>query len=138
MEYIHKHTISNRSILIWIDEHDKSNKANYRPVKVLPVLSNIYERLPAAQSGEFYSAILSDFISSYGKLYSCETALLRLTEDWRRMRDRGELVAIVFMDLSRAFDAFSMTYSWQNSKHMELAKEVALYLRTTSQEDCSE
>ena len=42
-----------------------------------------------AQLGEFYSAILSDFISSYRKFYSCETALLRLTEDWRRMCDRG-------------------------------------------------
>ena len=84
-------------------EDDKSNKANYRPVTVLPVL-NIYERLLAAQLGEFYSAILSDFISSYRKFYSCETALLRLTEDWRCMRDRGELVAIVSMDLSKAFD----------------------------------
>ena len=68
------------------------------------MLNNIYERLLAAQLGKFYSAILSDFISSYRKFYSCETALLRLTEDWRRMRDRGELVAIVSMDLSKAFD----------------------------------
>ena len=29
----------------------------------------------------------------YMYIYSCEIALLRLTEDWRRMRDRGELVA---------------------------------------------
>ena len=83
---------------------DESNKANYRPVTVLSVLNNIYERLLAAQLGEFYNAILSDFISSYRKFYSCETALLRLTEDWRRMRDRGELVAIVSMGLSKAFD----------------------------------
>ena len=55
---------------------DESNKANYRPVTVLPVLNNIYKRLLAAQLGEFYSAILSDFISSYRKFYSCETALL--------------------------------------------------------------
>ena len=68
---------------------DESNKANYRRVTVLPVLNNIYKRLLAAQLGEFYSAILSDFISSYRKFYSCETALLRLTEDWRCMRDRG-------------------------------------------------
>ena len=58
----------------------------------------------AAQLGELYNAILSDFISSYRKFYSCETALLRLTEDWRCMRDRGELVAIVSRDLSKAFD----------------------------------
>ena len=83
---------------------DESNKANYRRVTVLPVLNNIYKRLLAAQLGEFYSAILSDFISSYRKFYSCETALLRMTEDWRCMRDRGELVVIVSMDLSKAFD----------------------------------
>ena len=67
-------------------------------------VQNSYPHLLAAQLGEFYSAILSDFISSYRKFYSCETALLRLTEDWRCMRDRGELVAIVSMDLSKAFD----------------------------------
>ena len=47
---------------------DESNKANYRPVTVLPVLNNIYEKLLAAQLGKFYGAILSDFISSYRKL----------------------------------------------------------------------
>ena len=53
---------------------------------------------------EFCTAILSDYISSYRKCYSCEKALLRLTEDWRKMRDNGELVAVVAMDLSKAFD----------------------------------
>ena len=38
---------------------------------------------------EFYREILSDFISAYRKFHSCETSLLRLTEDWRMMRDRG-------------------------------------------------
>ena len=58
-------------------QEDEFNKANHRPVTVLPVLNNIYERLLATQLGEFYSKILSDFISSYRKFYSCETALLR-------------------------------------------------------------
>ena len=40
------------------------------------------------------------------------------------MRDRGELVAIVSMDFLKLLMSFSMTYSWQNSKHMELAKKV--------------
>ena len=54
---------------------------------MLPVLNNIYERLLAAQLGKFCGAVLSDFISLYKKFYSRETALLCLTEDWRRMRD---------------------------------------------------
>ena len=83
---------------------DEFKKENYRPVTVLPVLNNIYERLLVAQLGDFYQAILSDFISSYRRFYSCETALLKLTEDWRAMLDKGELVAVVSMDLSKAFD----------------------------------
>jgi len=83
---------------------DELNKANYRPVNVLPALNNIFERLLAAQLGDFYSLILSDHISSYRKFHSCETTLLRMTEEWRRMRDQGDTVAIVSMDLSKAFD----------------------------------
>ena len=56
---------------------DEFNKANYRPVTVLPVLKNIYERLLATQLGKFYSTILSVFFSFYRKFYSFETALLR-------------------------------------------------------------
>ena len=34
-----------------------------------------------------HGGILSDYISAYRKLHSCETSLLRLTEEWRAMRD---------------------------------------------------
>ena len=64
----------------------------------------IFETLLAFQIDDFYRAILSDFVSSYRRYYSCKTSVLRMTEDWRRMRGRGELVAVVSMDLSKAFD----------------------------------
>ena len=83
---------------------DEFCKINYRPVTVLPALNNIFERLLSGQMYEFNNGVLSDFISAYRKFYSCETSLLRLTEDWRMMRDRGEFVAVVSMDLSKAFD----------------------------------
>ena len=53
---------------------DELNKANYRPVTVLPALNNIFEKLLEAQLGDFYSSILSDYISSYRKFHSCETS----------------------------------------------------------------
>ena len=83
---------------------DEFCKINYRPVTVLPALNNIFERLLTGQMYEFYNGLLSDSISAYRKCYSCETSLLRLTEDWRMMRDKGELAAVVSMDLSKAFD----------------------------------
>ena len=48
--------------------------------------------------------MLSEFARSYGKFHSCETSLLRMTQEWRSMRDDGKLVGIVSMDLSKAFD----------------------------------
>ena len=51
------------------------------------------------QLNDFYGSILSDFISSYRKFHSCETSLLRLTKEWRSMRDNGQLVGIASMDL---------------------------------------
>ena len=62
-------------------KNDEFKKENYRPVAVLPALNNIHERLLVAQLGDFYQAILSDFISSYRKFHSCETLVLKLSED---------------------------------------------------------
>ena len=87
-----------------LKKNDEFRKENYRPVTVLPALNNIYERLLVPQLGDFYQSILSDFISSYRKFHSCETALLKLTKDWWAMLDKGELVTVVSMDLSKAFD----------------------------------
>ena len=79
---------------------EELDKRNYRPVAVLPCLNNIFERLLSIQIKHFYQGLLSDFISAYRGRHSCETALLKLTEDWRAGRDRKELVAVVSMDLS--------------------------------------
>ena len=84
---------------------DEFCKNNYRPVSVLPALNNIFERILAKQLEPFYQDILSDFISAYRPNFSCETSLLRLTEDWRKSRDSKETVAVVSMGLSKAFDS---------------------------------
>ena len=84
---------------------DEFCKNDYRPVSVLLTLSNIFEQILAKQLEPFYQDILSDFISAYRPNYSCETFLLRLTEDWRKSLDSKETVEIVSMDLSKAFNS---------------------------------
>ena len=78
-------------------------KENYRPVTVLPALNNVFEKLLASQLDQLYSEILSDYISAYRRHYSCETSLMRLTEDWKRSLDDKQIVAVISMDLSKAF-----------------------------------
>ena len=79
------------------------NKKNYRPVSILPSFNNVFEKILANQFEDFYENILSDHISAYRKNYSCETSLLKLT-DWRQSLDNKEIVAVISLDLSKAFD----------------------------------
>ena len=60
---------------------EELDKRNYRPVTVLPCLKNTFERLLSVQIDDFYQGLLSDFVSAYRKGHSCETALVKLTED---------------------------------------------------------
>ena len=85
-------------------ENDELSKENYRPVTVLPALNNVFEKLLASQLDQFYTELLSDYISAYRRHYSCETSLMRLTEDWKRSLDNKQIVAVISMDLSEAFD----------------------------------
>ena len=41
------------------------------------------------------------------KTHSCCTALLKVTEDWRKSIDNREVVAAVAVDLSKTFDAIN-------------------------------
>ena len=36
--------------------------------------------------------------------YGCQTALLKLIEDWKKALDENKFVAAILMDLSKAFD----------------------------------
>ncbi|XP_022787862.1 uncharacterized protein LOC111327838 [Stylophora pistillata] len=97
---------------------DEFKKENYRLVTVLPVLNNVHERLLVAQLRDFYQVILSDSISSYRRFYSFETALLKLIEDWRAMLDKGELVAVVSVDLSKAFKCYSTQSTFSKTQSL--------------------
>ena len=84
-------------VILLFKKNDELCKDNYRPVTV-------FEKLVASQLYQFYSKILSDYISAYRRHYSCETSLMRLTEDWKRSLDNKQIVAVISMDLSKGFD----------------------------------
>ena len=116
-------------------KNDELSKENYRPVTVLPALNNVFERLLASQLDQFYSEILSDYISAYRRHHSCETSLMRLTEDWRRSLDNKQIVAVISMDLSKAFD--TIPHGLLLAKLMALSVEVVCFLKITYTVGCS-
>ena len=81
------------------------SKTNYRPISVLPAINNIFEKLLASQLQAHFDGIPSDYLSAYRRSYSCQTALLRMVEDWKDSLDNNRLVATISIDLSKAFDS---------------------------------
>ena len=81
-----------------------SNKANYRPVSILPTISKLYERVLSDQMPDHCDGIMSKYLCAFRKCHGCHTVLLKLVEDWKATLDQKKIIGAILMNLSRAFD----------------------------------
>ena len=79
-------------------------KSNYRPITILPSLSKVFETLVHTRISPYFEDIFHKHVFAYRKHHGTDTALLRLTEQWRKELDQHNIIGIVSMDLSKAFD----------------------------------
>ena len=88
--------------------HKKSDqlaKDNYRPLSVLPSTSKIFEKVLCDQLLNYMSSYMSNDLSAYRKLYSCNNVLVKCIENWRKALDENCHVGCILIDLSKAFDS---------------------------------
>jgi hypothetical protein len=83
---------------------DALDKANYRPVSILPTLSKVFEGVLTEQLDNHLKDIFSPHLCAFRRGYSCQAVLLRMVEDWRKSLDEKKTVGAILMDLSKAFD----------------------------------
>ena len=76
---------------------------NYRPVNILLVVSKFFERTTYQQLIDYFDNIFNPYLSAFRPGYGCNTALLKVIEDWKKAVDNNLYVAAVFMNLSKAF-----------------------------------
>ena len=74
------------------------DKANYRPVNVLPSICKIYEKLLQKQINNYIENILSPYLCDYRKGYSTQHALICLIEKWKKFLDKKGFCGVVLMD----------------------------------------
>ena len=74
---------------------------------VLPQMNKVFESILVDQFTEYFNNLLSVFISAFRKGYSCQDALLHLTELWKNALLKNETVGSILVDLSKAFDCMS-------------------------------
>ena len=80
--------------------------SNYRPVSIIPVLAKVFEGLIHHQVYEYLeqNGLLKDVQSGFRKNRSTQDILLGTVDDWKTALDRGQDVAAVMIDLSKAFN----------------------------------
>ena len=85
---------------------DKTERSNYRPISVLPVVSRLFEKLMFNQLYRYLNDnyFVNSNQSGFRELHSTITCLLKNTDDWYNGIDAGNLVGMVFVHLEKAFD----------------------------------
>ena len=92
------------NITLIFKKDDSLDKANYRPVSILPLISKLYERLIYNQLSEYSESFLSHILCGFRKAHSTQHALFTLFQYWQKKLDNGGFVGTIFMDLSKAYD----------------------------------
>ena len=84
----------------------RTEKSNYRPISVLPVISKLFEKLVFNQLYQYMkeNGLFTSDQSGFLRLHSTLTCLLKMSDDWYNGLDLGKLVVLVFIDLKKAFD----------------------------------
>ena len=79
---------------------------HYRPVRNLPYISKLVEKAMLEQINLHCNAhnLLPDYQSAYRENRSCETVLLRLTNDLLWCMERKDVTVMIALNLSAAFD----------------------------------
>ena len=85
-------------------KEDPNNKANYRPISLLPIISKIFERVLFEQIEKFSEKILSPKLCGFRKGHSTQHALLNLLKNWQKTLDKSGVIGTVLIDLSKAYD----------------------------------
>ena len=87
-------------------EGDRKDLNNYRPISIIPVVAKVFEKIIHDQVNTFLvdNGLLSNSQSGFRHRHSTTTALLEATNEWAYNIDRGNVNAVVFLDLKKAFD----------------------------------
>ena len=109
---------------------DPLNEMNYRPVTLLSTVDKVYEQLLSGQVYQHFDNILDSSISAYRKMHSCETTIIRLTEEWKSAMDNKQVVGILSTDMSKAFDSLQPSLLINKLKAYGFSEQALCLMRS--------
>ena len=85
--------------------NDPRQLENYFPITEQVTVNEVFEQLLSKRWSTKFESRFSDNLTAYGKRNTCETALLSLTENWKKALDEHIFVRVLSNDMSEAFDS---------------------------------
>ena len=86
---------------------ERTKKEHYRPISILPIISEILERNMSEQISKFIDKNLSPYLSAFRKGYNTQHCLLLMIEKWKNALDNKKHAGAILTDLSKAFDCIN-------------------------------
>ena len=111
---------------------DKNDISNYRPISILPVISKIFERATLDQLIQYFEKydLINCFQHAYRKFHGTVTCLFELLNEIYHLIDMKKKVAIVSLDLSKAFDTINHTLLLKKLKSFNLNSDSITFLQS--------
>ena len=102
---------------------DPTDRTNYRPVSILPLLSKVFEKVMFIRLYDYIENFLNQLLCSFLKAHSTQNALFRLIHSWQKELDQSGFVGNILMDLSKAYDCLPHDLMVAKLETYGLAKE---------------
>ena len=104
-EFLDPHKLSN--IVPIQKKEDPTDKKNYGPNSALSLLSKVFEKVMYKQFYEYLNNYLNDLLCGFRKAHSTQHVMPRLIQSLKKELDNSGFVAIILLDLSKAYDCLT-------------------------------
>ena len=83
---------------------DPTDKRNYGPVNILPLLLKVFEKIMFDQLYIYMNNFLNELLYGFRKVHSIQNPLFTLLQAWYKEIDNLRFIGTILMDLPKAYD----------------------------------